>query len=246
VLTTKGTKLLAATLIGVASLVLGGPHAAAEWFADVYAGQSFTEPHDVKRDGRGVGRSTFRDVDFDTALSFGGRFGRYFDSFPFVGLAMDVFRFYPDIGPQSVHLEGCLSPDSCGSGRGGIGSFNITETAVSVDLLLRLPLIKRADAPNGLLQPYVAIGRPLVFTTVDPRNTRLFRNHHSDTDLSFGYKAAGGLALQVYANLIVFAEYRFTQVATDVDLQDGASAAKTTLRTELNTQSALIGISARW
>jgi opacity protein-like surface antigen len=242
----KGTKLLAATLIGLAALILGGSHASAEWFADVYAGSSFTEPHDVKRDGRGVGRSTFQDVDFDTALSFGGRFGRYFDSFPFVGLAVDVFRFYPDIGPQSVQLEGCLAPGSCGSGQGGTGSFNVTETALSVDLLLRLPLIKRANAPNGLLQPYITIGRPLFFTTVDPRNTRLFRNHHSDTDLSFGYKGAAGLALQVYTSLVVFAEYRFTQVAPDVDLQDGASAAKTTLRTELNTQSALIGISARW
>jgi hypothetical protein len=53
-------------------------------------------------------------------------------------------------------------------------------------------------------------------------------------------------SVQVYKNLLLFAEYRFTRVSTDVDLQDGASAAKATLRTELNTHSALLGISARW
>ncbi len=39
-------KLLAATLIGMTSLVLAGQPAAAEWFADIYAGASFTQNHD--------------------------------------------------------------------------------------------------------------------------------------------------------------------------------------------------------
>jgi opacity protein-like surface antigen len=241
----RTTKLLAVTLIGMTSLVLAGQPAAAEWFADIYAGASFTQNHDLKLDDHVVGRSTFRDVDFDTSLSWGGRFGRYFDSFPFLGLAVDFFRFSPNIGPQSVHLEGCFLLGGCGSGQGGTGSFDIKATAISVDLMLRLPLIRTTDAPNGLLQPYIAVGRPLFFTTVDPRNTRLFRNHDSDTDLAFGYKAAGGLAFQVYKNLVVFGEYRFTHVATDVDLHD-ADVKKATLRTELDTHSALFGISARW
>ena len=230
----------------VVCLLLSGRPAAAEWFADVYAGPSLAGHHDLKLDDRGVGRSTFRDVEFGTALSWGGRFGRYFDSLPFLGLAVDFFRFSPNIEPQSVRVEGCLSLGSCGGGQVGTGSFDITETALSIDLMLRLPLIKTADASNGLLQPYLAIGRPLFITTVDPRNTRLFRNHNSDTDLSFGYKAAGGLAVQVYKSLVMFVEYRFTQVAPDVNLQDGVSAARATLRTELNTHSALVGISARW
>jgi hypothetical protein len=242
---TNTTKLLAATLIGLACLVLDGRPVSAESFGDIYVGPSFTESHDLKLNDRGVGRSTFRDVDFDTSLSWGGRFGHYFDALPFLGLAVDVFHFSPNISPQSVHLEGCFLLGGCGSGRGGTGSFDITETALSVDLMLRLPLIKTADAPHGLLQPYIAVGRPLFLTTVDPRNTRLFRNHDSDTDLSFGYKAAGGLAVQVYSNLVLFVEYRFTHVATDVNLHD-AVVNDATLRTELNTPSALVGISARW
>jgi opacity protein-like surface antigen len=242
---TKTTKVLAATLIGLACLVLGGRPASAEWFADIFAGLSFTESHDLKLNDQGVGQSTFRGVDFDTSLSGGGRFGHYFDSLPFLGLAVDFFHFSPNISPQSVHLEGCFLPGGCGSGQGGTGSFDITETALSVDLMLRLPLMRTADAPHGLLQPYIAVGRPLFITTVTPRNTRLFRNHDSDTDLSFGYKAAGGLAFQVYTSLVLFVEYRFTHVSTDVNLHD-AVVNKATLRTELNTHSTLFGISARW
>ena len=162
-----------------------------------------------------------------------------------VGLAVDFFHFSPHISPQSVHLEGCFLLGGCGSGQGGTGSFDITETALSVDLMLRLPLMRTADAPHGRLQPYIAVGRPLFVTTVTPRNTRLFRNHDSDTDLSFGYKAAGGVAVQVYTSLVLFVEYRFTHVSTDVNLHD-AFVNRATLRTELNTHSALLGISARW
>jgi opacity protein-like surface antigen len=241
----KATTLLASTVLGIGCLVLGERPASAEWFADVYAGPTFTTHHDVTIDGA-VGRGRFLKVDFDKALSFGGRFGHYFEAVPFVGVAVDYFQFYPNIGPQSVQLSGCFVVGGCVSGQGGTGSFDITERTISVDLMLRLPLIKTADAPQGLVQPYIAVGLPLVITTVDPRNTRLFRNHHDATDVSFGAKAVGGLAVQVYKNLALFAEYRFNHVSTDVDLQDSVSASKATFRTDLNSHSALVGISARW
>jgi len=60
-----------------------------------------------------------------------------------------------------------------------------------------------------------------------------------------GYKLAGGVAVQVYKNLALFGEYRFTHVSPEVELRD-ASDRKTTLRTELDTHSVLFGISARW
>jgi hypothetical protein len=102
---TKTPKLLGATLIGLASLVLGSRPVSAEWFADIFAGASVTESHDLKLNDQGVGQSTFRGVDFDTSLSWGGRFGHYFDALPFLGLAVDFFHFSPNISPQSVHLE---------------------------------------------------------------------------------------------------------------------------------------------
>ncbi|MGH7299568.1 MAG: outer membrane protein [Candidatus Rokuibacteriota bacterium] len=234
--------LMAAVL---ATVGLDSRPAAAEWFADLFGGVSFTQNSDVELNDHGIGQGTFEDVEFDKSLAWGGRAGRYFDSLPFLGLGLDVFRFYPYLGPQSVQLRGCFYPGGCGSGQGGTGSFDVETTAVSVDLMLRLPLLKTADAPHGRVQPYVAAGPPLFVTTVTPRHTRNFRNHDSDTDISFGYKVAGGVAVQVFKNLSLFGEYRFTHVSPEVELRD-ASNRKTTLRAELDTHSALIGISARW
>lgn len=231
-------------VVVLASVGLGSRPAAAEWFADLYAGLSFTQNRDLELNTRGVGQGTFEDVEFDKALAWGGRAGRYFDSLPFLGLGLDFFRYYPYIGPQSVQFRGCFDPGGCGSGRGGTGSFDVETTAVSVDLMLRLPLWKTADAPQGRVQPYVVAGPPLFITTITPRHTRNFRNHESDTDLSFGYKLAGGVAVQVFKNLSLFGEYRFTHVSPEVELRD-ASNRKTTLRTDLDTHSALFGISAR-
>jgi len=234
-----------AALIVLASLGVGSRPASAEWFADLFAGLSFTRDHDLKLNDQGIGQGTYESVEFDRSLAWGGRAGRYFDSLPFLGLGLDFFRFYPDIGGQSVQLRGCFFPGGCGTGRGGTGSLDVETTSVSVDLMLRLPLWKSTEAPQGRVQPYVAVGPPLFITTITPRNTRNFRNHDDDTDYSFGYKAAAGVAVQVFSNLALFGEYRFTHVSPEVELRD-ADLNRTTLRTDLDTHSALLGISARW
>ena len=234
-----------AALIVLASLGVGSRPASAEWFADLFAGLSFTRDHDLKLNDQGIGQGTYESVEFDRSLAWGGRAGRYFDSLPFLGLGLDFFRFYPDIGGQSVQLRGCFFPGGCGTGRGGTGSLDVETTSVSVDLMLRLPLWKSTEAPQGRVQPYVAVGPPLFITTITPRNTRNFRNHDDDTDYSFGYKAAAGVAVQVWSNLALFGEYRFTHVSPEVELRD-ANLNRTTLRTDLDTHSALLGISARW
>ncbi|HSE04316.1 MAG TPA: outer membrane beta-barrel protein [Methylomirabilota bacterium] len=219
--------------------------AAAEWFADLYAGASFTQNSDLELSNQGIGSGTFEDVAFDTALAWGGRAGRFFDSVPFLGVGFDFFQYTPYIGPQSVELHGCFYPGGCGTGRGGTGSFDVETTAVSVDVILRLPLLRSENAPQGRVQPYVVAGPPVFITTITPRHTRNFRNHDSGTDVSVGYKLAGGVAVQVYKSLALFGEYRFTHVSPEVELRD-ASNGRTTLRTELDTHSALFGISARW
>ena len=234
-----------AALIVLASLGVGSRPASAEWFADLFAGLSFTRDHDLKLNDQGIGQGTYESVEFDRSLAWGGRAGRYFDSLPFLGVGLDFFRFYPDVGGQSVQLRGCFFPGGCGTGRGGTGSLDVETTSVSVDLMLRLPLWKSTEAPQGRVQPYVAVGPPLFITTITPRNTRNFRNHDDDTDYSFGYKAAAGVAVQVWSNLALFGEYRFTHVSPEVELRD-ANLNRTTLRTDLDTHSALLGISARW
>jgi opacity protein-like surface antigen len=233
------------TFIMVACLVLTASPASAEWFADLYAGQSFTEKSDVTVHSP-AGLGIFRDVEFDRSLAYGGRFGRYFDGLPFVGFGVDASNFSPRIGPQRVRIDGCVPSGGCGGGQGGTSAIDVDVIAISVDLMLRLPLLKTEKAPWGALQPYIAAGVPLFLTTVTPRTTAQFRNHDDDTDYSFGYKVAGGLAFQVVSNLMVFGEYRLTHVQSSVELRDAATLRHAPVRMDLDTHSVLLGLSARW
>src|SRR2546428_9890406 len=106
------------TYVMTACLVLTAGPASAEWFADVYAGQGFTEKSDVTvHSSAGLGIS--RDVEFDRSLAYGGRFGRYFDGVPFLGFCVDLFSFSPRIGPPRVRLHGCGPSGRCNSGHSG-------------------------------------------------------------------------------------------------------------------------------
>src|SRR5437773_5871141 len=88
----------------VLCLALTAPPASAEWFADVYGGQSLTEKNDLTvHNSAGLG--IYREVEFDRSLAYGGRFGRYFDAVPFLGLGLDVSKLSPRIGPQQFHID---------------------------------------------------------------------------------------------------------------------------------------------
>lgn len=233
-------------LLVVACLIVTAQPCAAEWFGDIYVGGSFTDSHDVKVNDKGAGLATYHAVDFDTTLSYGLRFGRFLDSVPWVGFGLDYFGYSPRISTQTVTANGCIIPQGgCGTNRVGFGSYDLGVSAVSLDLFLRLPLLATQDAPWGRIQPYLVGGAPAFISTLTPRHTHLFRNNDGDTDFSFGYKGGAGLAVSVYKNLMVFGEYRFTHVSPDFEIRD-SSAAKAIFKPDLDTHSALIGLSARW
>src|SRR5213083_2342072 len=140
-------------LLAVACLALTAQPCAAEWFADIYAGASLTDKHNVKVVDQMSGHATYHGIEFDTGLAYGGRFGRYFDAVPFLGLGLDYFKFLPRIGPQQFHIDGCVPSGGCGGGPGGIGAIDVDAWALSLDLLLRLPLLKTEAAPWGAIQP---------------------------------------------------------------------------------------------
>ena len=233
------------TYVMTACLVLTAGSVSAEWFADVYIGQSFTEKSDVTvHNSAGLG--IFRDVEFDRSLAYGGRFGRYFDGVPFLGFGVDLFSFSPRIGPQRVRVDGCVPSGSCNGGQGGTNQLDVDAYALSLDLILRVPLLKTEKAPWGSIQPYITGGVPVFRTSVTPRTTAQFRNHDGDTDYSVGYKVGGGIAFNVAPNLMLFAEYRLTHVQAAVELRDSATLHHAPLRLDLDTHSALFGLSARW
>jgi opacity protein-like surface antigen len=233
----------------VLCLMLAASPASAEWFADAYAGYSLTVDSDVTVHTP-AGLSLYRDAEYDRsldrALIYGARFGRYFDRAPFLGLAVDLFTFTPTIGPQQLHIDGCVPSGGCSGGQGGTGRIVVDTVGLSLDLMLRLPLLKTDKAPWGALQPYISGGVPVFKTTVTPRTTAQFRNQDGDTDFSIGYKLGGGLAFQVAPNLMFFAEYRYIHSEASVDLRDSATLKKIPVRLDLDTHAAVLGLSARW
>jgi opacity protein-like surface antigen len=227
-------------------LVLTAGPASAEWFADVYAGQSLTLNGDVTQHSPS-GLTIYRDTEFDRSWILGGRFGRYLDAVPFLGFGVDLSTFDPTIGPQQLHIDGCVPSGTCNGGPGGTtGRIDVSVIAVSLDMMLRLPLLKSEKAPWGALQPYITAGVPFYRVVVTPRTTAQFRNQDSDTDYTVSYKAGAGLAFQVAPNLMVFAEYRYNHAETSVELHDAATVRHTPVHFDLDTHTAVLGISARW
>jgi opacity protein-like surface antigen len=241
----RTSKIAVAMLITLATVLLGNRASFAEWFADVYTGASLTRDHDLTIHDRVVGQGVYQDAEFDTALAYGVRLGRYFDRLPFLGVAVDLFNFAPTIPAQGTSRSGCFVVTGCGGGEGHTGRIDVSTHALSADLMLRLSLFKTAEEPNGILQPYIAAGVPVFITTVTPRTTRQFRNHDDDTSVSLGYKGAAGVAVRIFSNLSLFGEYRYTHTNVSADLTD-ALTRNATLDTELNTHSFLLGLSARW
>jgi opacity protein-like surface antigen len=220
--------------------------ATAEWYADLYAGRTLTQSDDMTVHSP-PGLSIYRDTDFDQSWIIGGRFGRYLDAVPFLGLGVDLFTFLPTIGPQQLHIDGCVPSGGCSGGQGGTtGRIDVDVIGVSLDLMLRLPLLKSEAAPWGALQPYLTGGVPFFITRVTPRTTAQFRNQQSDTDFSVGYKGGAGIAFQVAPNLMVFAEYRYMHGEASVDLRDSAQLRNAPVHFDLNTHTAVLGLSARW
>jgi len=210
------------SVIVMCLLLLTAAPASAEWYGDVYA-------------------------ELDQSWIIGGRFGRYLDRVPFLGFGVDLFAFSPTIGPQQLHIDGCVPSGGCSGGQGGTtGRIDVEAIALSLDLMLRLPLLKSETAPWGALQPYITGGVPFFKTTVTPRTTAQFRNQDGDTDYSVGYKAGAGIAFQVAPSLMLFAEYRFTHTEVSVDLRDSALLKQTPLHLNLDSHTAVLGLSARW
>ena len=235
-----------ALVVVIACLAIGVQPCAAEWFGDVYVGVSLADKQDIKAVSTEAGHANYRDVEFDKGLAYGLRFGRYFDSLPFLGIGVDYFNFSPNINAQDVRVDGCPFARTCVQNtKISFGSYDVNSQAISADLFLRLPLFRSDAAPGGRVQPYVMGGVPIFITSFTPRNTHLFRNADGDTDYNWGYKAGAGVAVYVVRNLVVFGEYRYTHSDHEFDVRD-ASAARTRLHMDLDTHTGVVGLGARW
>src|SRR5437867_2433055 len=115
---------------------------------------------------------------------------------------------------------------------------------IGFDAMLRYPLMKSPEFPNGRLQPYVTIG-PAIFVAHAEDSRNFEPSNQSDTDASAGVKVGGGVAWQFTKNIAMFGEYRYTHFSPEFTFRDDVRG-NAELSTDVNTHYLLVGVSFRF
>jgi opacity protein-like surface antigen len=214
---------LAVILVGV----LAGTPAGAEWFADVAIGTALTHNGDVDSTTASGGLTQFRDVEYDKSFTSSGRAGYWFEPgrrWNF-GLAVNLFRFEPDISSQTVAGSAPLT-----------GFTEIDVTALSLDLIVKIPY------RIGRLRPYATAGPALFFSTI--RSQGNFGGA-SATDTPLGLKLGLGAYYAIGPRVDLFGEYRYTQFSIDAETTTSTTG-RSRLEMEVTTSHLILGLAYRF
>jgi opacity protein-like surface antigen len=214
--------------------------ASAEWFADVFVGVAAPQSEDVDvRLSSPLTKLRYQDVDLDRSVSYGGRFGKYFEGVPWLGLTVDALNFSPDLSQQSA-----VQTASTGtSARTTLPPISLSVVAISFDLMLRVPLLTTKEIPAGRVQPYV-LGGPGVFFVSATDHGNFIRRRQSDVEIVGGFNAGGGITWQFSQALGVFGEYRFSHASPEFEFKNFDGRA--TVETDINAHHFLLGLSAKF
>jgi hypothetical protein len=208
-------------VVGVLGLIviLAVPRpGAGEGFADIYMGFSRTEAEDNAYVVDGANVRNLDGTDSSTDVG-GGRIGYWFQSLPWVGVALDMSTFEPVFDDATVLV-----------------------TPASALLMLRAPLLKSGDFPEGRVQPYLAGGPAFFFTAISESTGTAVPPPAilSDSSIDPGFDARAGVTVLIYRPFGLFFEYRYTRVRPE--LKDGAVR----YEPDFKTQHAVLGVTFRF
>jgi opacity protein-like surface antigen len=203
----------------VGCLVLGLTGAAsAEPYLAGFAGVAITPDVDLKTEldlnGVSILDGTFKDIEVDSTLVFGGKAGYFFSGKILggnLGIELDASHFRADVDSQTVRFSGQafgLPVDIDTT----VQEAHADVTTVGLTALYRLALWESAALPNGRVQPYIGVGVAAFIATFETR-TSVFPDNVdlSETDVEPGIQAIGGLKVFLTRHLALFAEYKFFQ-----------------------------------
>ena len=222
---------VAPALAIAASLLVAAPGlVSAEPYLAGFVGAAFTEDkgldttqtnNPLSVNGVSFLDGTFKNIDFDTSVVFGGKVGYYFD-YPVLGgnfgLELEVYHLEPDVASQNVTFSGTartvfgttLPPEFNTT----IQKADIDVTTVGLNLLYRLELGQSDNFPHGRFQPYAGVGLGLFIATLSTTTTPFDMNRSiDDTDVQPGGQLLVGARFFLSPHVAVFAEYKFIQTA---------------------------------
>jgi opacity protein-like surface antigen len=215
--------------------------ASAEWFADLYGGAAHTPRSDVTlviRTPGGQADHTFHDLKWDRSGVFGARGGYWFDTTPWYGIGLDVFRFNANIPAQTVDttISGVRAPAT-------LQAIDFSIAAIAFDVVrLRYPLLISTEYPGGRLRPYATAGPALFKVRVTNKANGELSNRPA-TDSSWGYKVGAGLSWQLARNAAIFGEYRYTHFHAEPVLDGTITGARVPMPFDLDTHHLVAGVS---
>jgi hypothetical protein len=203
--------------------------ARAEFFADLYLGQAITEDAAVKVEHFFPTESASEEIGFNTSFTSGGRIGYWFDSFPYLGLSMDLSYFQA----EAEKVDFSIIP-------------------WSILLMLRWHLLTSDEFPNGEIQPYLGIGPSLIYyeMSIDYRPT--ISETISEWSFEDGWDLRAGLLWQFRRNYGIFGEYRYNHYSIDYKETSAGwlfgfpTEVIQKVETTLDTHHFLMGISFRF
>jgi hypothetical protein len=131
----------------------------------------------------------------EKSILYGGKIGHYFKALPWLGLELEVYNTTPHIKQQSLTFtapSGAVSPPIDFPG------LNFRVLTIAPNLTFRYH--------KSRLQPYVAVGPGIFLAHIkDPSLT----SDNTQSSVSIGVNAAGGIRYYITRNLAIFGEGKF-------------------------------------
>lgn len=161
-------------------------YALGEWSGDIYLGMHSTQADDMSVKFNGATVKTY--ADSDTGSIFGGRIGYWFNSYPWLGLALDLS--FSELDFDDIQI--------------GVGSL-------STLLMFRLPINSSQEFPKGRIQPYLGVGPGFFYGGMSefieevPPSGRVL----DDSYFSMGFDGRIGITYLINPSMGVSLEYGF-------------------------------------
>lgn len=207
--------------------------AAAEPFLDLYTGKSFTQSSDITVKQPTLSNDyTFKDVSFDdesfeTPPWYGLRAGYYFESYPWLGTAIEFFHFKmvtdTSENKRLMGIRDGTIVDTTARVNSIIQQFQITHGVnyLTLDALVRYRFLEdREQFRKGRVQLYGGLGVGPVIAHAE--------NVVDDVRNGEGYEV-GGVGIQAFVgarallfkHFGLFAEYKFTHSGLEIGVAAG-------------------------
>jgi hypothetical protein len=203
-------------------VLLGQTPVMAEAFIDVYGGASFTQSRRMTVERFFAAEVATRKVRYDSSFVIGARGGAWLNWFGF-GLDLSYFRADGDLAEIDVFSN-------------------------SLFLMLRAPLLKSDEFPDGRLQPYFMAGPSFFFADTHAD----FRPDVSVPVGAFSFDDVGidlraGALWRLPGGIGLFGEYRLTSFRLHADDYSGYGlGGNEFIHTTLTTHHAIAGVSFRF